>query len=190
MGILNRALLFVYTLFWGLVAIGVICVYLQIIPDRVLFNEYEYAVKQWQTAAVAGVVFLTSIHLLFCSLAQNKDKEVTARELLIARGEGGEVNISLAAIRSMAEGMADNIRGVRSAKAKTRVEHRKNQGDFLKLDMQLEVGQERSITDISDELRAQLQAYLTNTAGINDVEISVSVQSIVSGVSVKKRRIR
>jgi len=190
MGIFNRTLLFVYTLFIGLLCIGIVCLMVHIVPDRVLLNEYEYFVNQWQTGAVAVVVFLISVHLLFCSFDRNRSRDMNARELLVSQGAGGQVNISLAAIREMAEGMAANVRGVRSAKVRTMVEHRKDQGDFLKLDIRLEVGQERNITDISDELREQMGSYLTQRAGINDVEVTVSVQSIVSGVSVKKRRIK
>ena len=58
------------------------------------------------------------------------------------------------------------------------------------LDIRLEVGQERGIAAISDDIRSQVGSYLTQAAGIDNVELAVSVQSIVSGVSVKKRRIK
>ena len=70
------------------------------------------------------------------------------------------------------------------------MEHRKEQGDFLKLELSLEVSQERNIPELSDELRQQLAKYLVEVAGIDDVDIKISVQSIASGVTVKKRRIK
>ena len=69
MGVVNRILLFFYALFFGAVSIGVILLVLHAVPERVLSNEYQYAVAQWQTGVIAGVVFLISIHLLFCSFS-------------------------------------------------------------------------------------------------------------------------
>ena len=53
MGVVNRGLLFLYTLFAGLVSLGVVLVYLQVLPERILLNEYQYLMHQWQTAGVA-----------------------------------------------------------------------------------------------------------------------------------------
>ena len=94
------------------------------------------------------------------------------------------------AVRDMAERIAAGVHGVRQAKAKALVEHRRDEGDFIKLDIRLEVGQERSVTAISDDIQSQVNRYVTQIAGIDNVEVAVSVQSIASGVSVKKRRIK
>lgn len=190
MGILNRSLLFVYTLFFGILCAGIVALCLHIVPERVVLNEYEYLSSQWQTGAVAGVFLLLSIHLLLCSFSGSKSREISTRELLVVQGATGQVNVSLAAIREMAERLAGSVHGVRTAKAKASVEHRRGEGDFLKLDIRLEVGQERGIAAISDDIRSQVGSYLTQAAGIDNVELAVSVQSIVSGVSVKKRRIK
>ena len=58
MGFINRVLLFFYTLFFGIVSLGVILLVFNVIPERVLLNEYQYAVHQWQTGAIAGVVYI------------------------------------------------------------------------------------------------------------------------------------
>lgn len=190
MGIINRILLFVYTLFFGVLCAGIAGLCLHIVPERVVVNEYEYLVSQWQTGAVAGVFLLISIHLLLCSVSGRKTKEVRSGELLVIQGNAGQVNVSLAAVRDMAERIAAGVHGVRQAKAKALVEHRRDEGDFLKLDIHLEVGQERSVTAISDDIQSQVNRYVTQIAGIDNVEVAVSVQSIASGVSVKKRRIK
>ena len=140
--------------------------------------------------AVAGVFLLVSIHLLLCSLSGSRSKEINAKELLVVQGATGQVNVSLAAIRDMAERLSASVHGVRMAKAKALVERRKDEGDFLKLDIRLEIGQERGIAAISDDVRTQVGRYVTQAAGIDNVELAVSVQGIASGVAVKKRRIR
>ena len=190
MGILNRSLLFVYTLFFGVLCAGIVALCLHIVPERVVLNEYDYLANQWQTGAVAGVFLLVSIHLLLCSLSGSRSKEINAKELLVVQGATGQVNVSLAAIRDMAERLSASVNGVRMAKAKALVERRKDEGDFLKLDIRLEIGQERGIAAISDDVRTQVGRYVTQAAGIDNVELAVSVQGIASGVAVKKRRIR
>ena len=139
---------------------------------------------------MAGGFLLVSIHLLLCSVSGRKSKEIKSGELLVIQGAAGQVNVSLAAVRDMAERIAGGVHGVRQAKAKALVEHRGDEGDFLKLDIRLEVGQERSVAAISDDIRCQVDRYVTRIAGIDNVEVAVSVQSIASGVSVKKRRIK
>ena len=57
-------------------------------------------------------------------------------------------------------------------------------------DVKLEVGQERSIANISDDVRTQSSKYLTDIACISNFNVVVSVQSISSGVVVKKRRLK
>ena len=42
MGILNRSLLFVYTLFFGVLCAGIVALCLHIVPERVVLNEYDY----------------------------------------------------------------------------------------------------------------------------------------------------
>lgn len=190
MGILNRSLLFVYTLFFGIMCAGIVALCLHIVPERVVLNEYDYLVNQWQTGAAAGVLLLLSIHLLLCSFSGSKSREINAKELLVVQGETGQVNVSLAAIRDMAERLAASVHGVRTAKTRAVVEHRRSEGDFLKLDIRLEIGAERSIAAISDDVRSQVGRYVAQAAGIDNLELAVSVQSIASGVSVKKRRIK
>lgn len=190
MGIINRILLFVYALFFGALCAGAAGLCLHIVPERVFFNEYEYLVNQWQTGAVAGVLLLVSIHLVLCSFASSGKKTVSSGEVLVVQGTEGQVNVSLEAIRDMAERLAAGVHGVRQAKARAFVERRRDEGDFLKLDMRLGIGQERGVAAISDDVRLQLDRYVTQVAGIDNVEVAVSVQSIASGVSVKKRRIK
>lgn len=188
MGIINRILLFAYALFFGAVCAGAAGLCLHIVPERVFFNEYEYLVNQWQTGAVAGVLLLVSIHLILCSFAGSGKNTVSSGDVLVVQGTVGQVSVSLEAIRDMAERLAAGVHGVRQARAF--VERRRDEGDFLKLDMRLGIGQERGVAAISDDVRLQLDRYVTQVAGIDNVEVAVSVQSIASGVSVKKRRIK
>ena len=190
MGFFNRFLLFLYALFFGVVSLGVILLVFNVVPERVLLNEYQFAVTQWQTGAVAGVVLLISIHLMFCSFGGKGSKETSSGDIMLIHGTEGDVNVSINAVKGMVERIAAGVRGVREAKVKATVKRDKEKGDSLGLDVKLEVGQERSIANISDDVRTQSSKYLTDIACISNFDVVVSVQSISSGVVVKKRRLK
>ena len=189
MGIINRALLFLYTLFIGLLSLGVILVWFQVLPERVLLNEYQYIMGQWQTSVAAGAMLVLSIHLIFCCFASSNVKEVNAKDIMVVKGENGEVNVSLLAIKNMAEHIVKNINGVNDAKAKVRVEHRKNEGDFLKLQLKLTMGAEGHVPAVSDIIREKLDKYIRQNVGLDNCDLTIEVQNIVSGVHVKKGRV-
>ena len=88
MGVFNRFLLFLYTLLFGVVSLGVVLLVFNVVPERVLLNEYQFAVTQWQTGAVAAVVFIISIHLLFCSFAGKGNKELATGDIAGTRYRG------------------------------------------------------------------------------------------------------
>ena len=190
MGIINRILLFFYALFFGVVSLGVILLIFQVIPERVLLNEYQYAVAQWQTGVVAGVVFLISVHLIFCSFSGTGKKENITGDIILVHGDTGDVSVSLNAVRTMIERISSNVRGVRATRVKSVLEHDDANGDYLRLDVKIQVGQERSVAAISDEIRTQAGKYLTEIACISNYNVAVSVQEIVSGVVVKKKRLK
>ncbi|MCR5175850.1 MAG: alkaline shock response membrane anchor protein AmaP [Anaerovibrio sp.] len=190
MGIINRVLLFFYSLFFGIFCLGVVLLVFNIVPERVLLNEYQYAVAQWQTGAVAGVVFLISIHLFFCSFSGKGNKDTSSGDIILVHGNAGEVNVSLNAVKMMIERISTGVRGVRDVKVKSVLRHDKEKGDYLMLDIKINVGQERSIAAISDDIRTQAGKYLSEIACINNYEVAVSVAEIVSGVVVKKKRLK
>ena len=190
MGVFNRFLLFLYSLFFGVVSLGIILLVLNVVPERVLLNEYQFAVTQWQTGVIAGVVFIISIHLLFCSFAGKGSKELTSGDIMLVHGTEGDVNVSINAVKGMIERISNGVRGVREAKVKAALKQDKDNGDCLNLDVKLEVGQERSVANISDDIRTQASKYLTDIACISNFDVVVSVQSISSGVVVKKRRLK
>ena len=190
MGVFNRFLLFFYALFFGVVSLGVVLLVFNVIPERMLLNEYQFAVSQWETGAIASVVFIISIHLLFCSFSGKGSKEINSDEIVLIHGTEGDVNVSINAVKGMIERISGGIRGVREARVKAVVKRDKEKGDCLSLEVKLDVGQERSIASISDDVRTQSGKYLTDIACISNYDVVVSVQSISSGVVVKKRRLK
>ena len=189
MGVVNRGLLFLYTLFAGLVSLGVVLVYLQVLPERILLNEYQYLMHQWQTAGVAVFLFLVSLHLLICSVSIGGDKQkLSSKDIVLVKSQQGSVNVSLAAIREMVERIGDKVNGVHQAKAKILVEHKKDE-DYLNVDIRTVVGHDKGIGGVSDDLKQQVDKFMQQVVGIQNCNITVSVQSITDGVNVKKKRV-
>ena len=83
MGIINRFLLFLYTLFIAVLSIGVILLVVKLVPEQYVINEYQYLTAQWQTAAGALLFFLLSIHLLCCSLFNGSKEQVSRNDIIL-----------------------------------------------------------------------------------------------------------
>lgn len=190
MGFFNRFLLFIYTLCVAFLSLGVIAIVLHVIPERNIWNEYQYLAANWQTGAGALLFFLLSVHLLFCSLASSKSKSVSnSGEVIVVKGDSGNVEVSLGAIQDMVHRISSNVNGVREVKIACGIHQDKELGDKLKVDVRLSVGQERSVSAISDDVRGKLSDSIRNVLCIEDSEIAVYIDSVVSGVVTKKRRL-
>ena len=54
MGIINRFILFLYTLFFAVLSLGAGALVLHVVPEHAVWNEFQYAAAQWQTGAAAA----------------------------------------------------------------------------------------------------------------------------------------
>ena len=102
MGLINRFLLCLYTLSFAVLALGVAALVLQLVPERYIWNEFQFLEAQWQTGAVAFVVFLLSIHLLAVSLTGAGKKAAFDKEVILVHGGSGDVRVAVAAVQSLA----------------------------------------------------------------------------------------
>lgn len=188
MGVFNRIILFLYTLCFGVLSLGIALLVTKVVPERLILNEYQFLVSQWQTGVVAGVLFLISLHLFLCSFSFKSHK--TTGDVLVVRGRDGEVNVAMSALRDTIVRLSNGVVGVRESKVKTAVVKNDEQEEKLTMDIRLEIGQERAIGDISDEIRGCVGDYMRQQVGLDDFDIAIAVDSISSNVAVKKRKLR
>ena len=184
MGIINRFLLFLYTLFIAVLSIGVILLVVKLVPEQYVINEYQYLAAQWQTAAGALLFFLLSIHLLCCSLFNGSKEQV-----ILVNTDSGSVQVTLEAVREMINRLSDSTVGVRESKTVCQVRHGKENDDKLEITLKLIIGQDRNIGLISDDIRGKIDQHMKHLVGISAYELKIEVESIAGGVAVKKRRV-
>ena len=190
MSVLCRIILFFYALAFGAVSVGVGALFTRIIPDNVIWNEFLYLCSRWETVGVAIIVFLCSLYLLIESFASHS-KEVSANEAMIVQGKMGEVQISLIALKNMADKIARSTAGVRDVKVRLKMTKTATDDKALMpyFKMKLTVGEETNVVSTSDEIKYQIMNHLKNYIGIDKAKIDINIESISNSPAKNKRRV-
>lgn len=189
MGIINRILLFVYTIGIALLSLGAVVVCLQIVPLSYVWNEFLYLSGLWETIAGAVLVFIISIQLSGLSFAGNSRKIHAVKEALVIHGELGEVHVTVEAVRNLLERTARSVPGVRDVKVKVQAMAAKNSPDTqLQIQIQLVIAQDFQVSGLSDEVQKRVQQHLQEFVGIKEYRLDVVIGDI-SNVSTTKQRV-
>ena len=181
MSVINRIILFFYALAFGAVSILTMVLFARFIPDAQIWNE---------TVVVAVVIFICSLYLLIQSLSTHSN-DVSTNEAVIVQGKMGEVNISLTALKDMADKIARSITGVRDVKVRLKMTKAPTKDKTLipNFKLKLIVGEECNIVSISDEIKQQLDIYLNKYIGIEKAKIDINVESISNNSPNNKKRV-
>ncbi len=188
MGLINRFLLCLYTLSFAVLSLGVAALVLQLVPERYIWNEFQFLEAQWQTGAAAFVVFLLSVHLLVVSLTGRK-KTAYDREVILVQGASGEVRIAAAAVQNLIDKTARTVNSVRDVKVKVAAEKRPENQTFVKASLRVTVGQEKNVAAVSDEIRSRVQQQLTDVVGITEFSVDIAIVDITNAAMAKKQRV-
>lgn len=188
MSVLCRIILFFYALAFGAVSVGVGALFTRLIPDNVVWNEFLYLCSRWETVGVAAIVFLCSLYLVVESLISHS-KDVSAHEAMIVQGKMGEVQISLVALKNMADKIARSTAGVRDVKVRLKMTKTATKDKTLMpyFKLNLIVGEETNIVSTSDEIKYQIMNHLKNYVGMDKAKIDVNINSISNSPANKKR---
>jgi uncharacterized alkaline shock family protein YloU len=192
MGIINRLLLFLYTISFALLSLGLIVVCLQIVPAQYIWNDFLYLSGRWETGAVAFVVFLWSIHLLSMSFVSAK-KVSYDKEAILVHGSMGDVRVSIAAIRNMVDKVTRRVSGVRDVKVQVTAERSKTKEDLpeeasVRIKIRIVIGQESNVSKISDAIQDTVQSHLQEFIGLKNFSVNISVADI-SNAAIEKQRV-
>ncbi len=187
MGIINRFLLFFYTLFFALLSLSVIVLCTGILPIEEVWNNVLYALGRMETVGAAVVIFLISIELMGNCFSSSKDKNLGS-EGIIAHGEHGDVKITKNAILDLANKLCCNVPGVREAKIRIKFTKKNSQNDLTTyLRIKLIIGQEYNAVEISDKIQKDIKDQLSLYMGLDDVSLDITVDNISNAVDKKKR---
>ncbi|WP_196594609.1 alkaline shock response membrane anchor protein AmaP [Pectinatus sottacetonis] len=188
MGIINRFLLFFYTLFFALLSLGIIVLCSGIISINDVWNNLLFLTNHVETVVAAIFIFLISIELMGNCFSTKKEKELGS-EGIIVHGEQGDVKISRNAILELSSKLCYNISGVREAKIKTRFIKKVGHDELITyLKIKLIIGQACDAVNIANEIQKNIKHELSIYMGLSDVSIDITVNSI-SNASIKKKRV-
>lgn len=189
MGIINRVLLFFYTIGIALLSLVVIALCLQLVPASYAWNEFLYVCGQWETVAIALVVFLISIQLFGLSVSTAK-KVRYDKEAVIIHGEMGDVRVAVEAIRNLVEKTARAVQGVRDVKERVTAQVPKGSPTTdaaVHIELRIVIGKENNVTEISDEIQKRIGDNLQNIIGLKDYKVEIVVADISNAALAKQR---
>lgn len=174
--ILDRLLLFIYSLCIGVLSVAAIL----FLTDAIPFNSGDYEGNTYLTAAiaVAAVLFLISIRFLYISLRRDRGTLPSIDQ----RTEFGDIQISVETIENLAYKAAARIRGVREIKTRIRVSEA-----GLEIHIRALVDGETAIPPLTEEMQKQVHDYVQEITGIPVAYVSVYIANLVHSPAVKSR---
>ncbi|MCR8642413.1 alkaline shock response membrane anchor protein AmaP [Paenibacillus sp. N1-5-1-14] len=176
--IIDKLLLFIYSLFILTVSIIGICVVLAWVPKeqagRFMVEIYTNSYVSYWVLAVCAVVLLISLRFLFISLRRGQADAPSISE----RTEFGEFRISVETIENLSLKAASKVRGVKDLRVRVNVTP-----PGLEITVRTYVDGERTIPEITQELQQAIKGHIEEITGYPVVSVSVYVANTVQSSS-------
>ncbi|WP_150270762.1 alkaline shock response membrane anchor protein AmaP [Paenibacillus tepidiphilus] len=174
--ILDRLLLFVYSLSIAILSVIAILLISGAIPD-VLEIEAEPPVYI-ASIAVAVVLFLLSVRFFYISLR----RERASRPSVDQRTEYGDIQISMETIENLSLKAAGKVKGIRDLRSRIRVSQA-----GLEIMIRAVVDGEHSLPVLTSEVQRQVHDFVQETTGIPVADVSVYIANLTQAPSFKSR---
>ena len=180
MGILNRFLLFLFALVSVAGGGALLVVAARLLPQQEWLSIVEQYAGRPECLAGLAIYLVVGLHLLVSSLIFRSKEQETRGELTLVAGTAGNIQVSSAAVRDVAERAARDVRGVRDVHAKLTSRRSNGVGaeSSIRLSLQLVLGTETPVRETADEVHEAVQATLSSLLGFPEVDIQLSVSEI------------
>lgn len=176
--IVDRLLLFLYSLCIGVISIAAI-----LLLTNVVTISYEASSNDpvfVGMIAAASVLFLLSLRFLYISIKRDRN----AGNSIDQRTEYGDIQISVETIENLAYKAAATVRGVRDIKTRIRITEA-----GLEIKVRALVDGETPIPDVTEEVQRQVHDYVKTTTGIPVAYVSVFIANLVQSSPMIKSRV-
>jgi uncharacterized alkaline shock family protein YloU len=174
--ILDRLLLFIYSLSIGIVTVIVILLLMKAIPWS-LSDIYEQNLVT-VTIVVAAILFLLSIRFFYISVRRDSSSIPSIDQ----RTDYGDIQISVETIQNLSYKAASRVRGIREVKTKIVIADA-----GLEIMVRAIVDGESSIPVLTEEVQRQVHDHVENITGIPVSNVSVYIANIVQSAVMKNR---
>ncbi|AHV98233.1 alkaline shock response membrane anchor protein AmaP [Paenibacillus sabinae] len=175
--ILDRLLLFIYSLSIGALSVIAILLLSGVLPMNNL------RIRDWDTAyiaaiAVAVILFLLSIRFFYISLRRERTSTLSVDQ----RTEYGDIQISMETIENLSLKAAGRVKGIRDLKSRIRVSQA-----GLEIMIRGVVDGEHSLPLLTSEIQRQVHEYVQETTGVPVADVSVYIANLAQSPSFKSR---
>ncbi|NMO96883.1 alkaline shock response membrane anchor protein AmaP [Paenibacillus lemnae] len=174
--ILDRLMLFIYSL-----SIGVICIVAILLLSGAI--PYDLTSAQEQALFLGGIIaasILLLLSLRFFYLSIRRERATT--NSIDQRTEYGDIQISVETIENLCLKAASRVRGVRDLKSRIKVSQA-----GLDIAIRAVVDGEESIPGLTTEVQKQVHDFVEETTGIPVSGVSVYIANVVQAPSFKSR---
>jgi uncharacterized alkaline shock family protein YloU len=179
--VIDKLLLFVYSIVIGAASIGLFCISLRWIPEQTANDALSqfYDDVQWVVGAVVGVVlFLISLRLFYISVKRSGG----ASQSIDQRNEFGDIRISMETVENLALKAASRHRGLKDLRARIRISEA-----GLDIVIRTIVDGDSSIPALTEEIQRSVKGHVEEITGIPVAGVSVFVANVVQAPAFKSR---
>lgn len=180
MGILNRFLLFLFTIVSIAAGCGLVAVLSRLVPERVWVDAVNLYAGWPETFVGLAIYLLVGFELLCSVFVRKKDGPSSRGEITLSSDLAGSVQVSAAAVKGVAERAARSIRGVRDVRSQLHVARGEQGESSLRLALSLVLGTEAPVKEVSDEVHAAVEQELSSLLGLAGVDVAIRVTDITT----------
>lgn len=174
--ILDRLLLFIYSLSIGILSVIAILLLTDAVPlDLIMIRERNLYIAAW---VVAVVLFLLSIRFFYISVKRERGSLPSIDQ----RTEYGDIQISVDTIENLSYKAATRVRGIKEVKTRIRITEA-----GLEIVVRALVDGETSIPALTEEVQKQVHDHVEEITGIPVSYVSVYIANLVHSPAVKSR---
>ncbi|MFM9279069.1 alkaline shock response membrane anchor protein AmaP [Paenibacillus jiagnxiensis] len=174
--IVDRLLLFVYSLSIGIASVIAILLLSGVIPPQ-LGNMDEG--KLWTAAlTVAIILFLLSLRFIYVSFRRNRQNQTTIDQ----RTEYGDIQISVETIENLCLKSVSRFRGVSDLKSRVKVTE-----SGLDITIRAVVEGDTSIPGLTSDMQKAVHDHLEEITGIPVSNVSVYIANVAASPAFKSR---
>ncbi|MFV0635954.1 alkaline shock response membrane anchor protein AmaP [Mitsuokella sp. WILCCON 0060] len=188
MGIINRFLLFVFSI--GTAALSVLMLLLtaKVLPESVWLNEIQYILARPETIAGSVIVLVLSLYLLRTSLHSDAEHTRRSGDFILLQSENGGVEVALPAVRSMAEQTLMGLHGIRMAKVRAMgVRPSRKAPETLRLVLELTVSRHVNVKELTAAAADAVRAQIHEVMGLDDIAVDTKITGITDALPAKRR---
>jgi uncharacterized alkaline shock family protein YloU len=182
--ILDRFLLFIYSLFVLIAAATILLAVFSLIPVEHT-NKYIESVCNnnslaYSVIGISVLLILISIRFLYVSLRRSRAQA----SFIDMRTEHGEICISLETVENLSLKAAGRVKGIKDLRARIKV----NEAG-LHIALRTTIDGDRSIPEMTEEMQNAVKLHVEEVTGVPVADVSVFVVNIIQSAPTFKSRV-